>query len=475
MVVGAGHRKNSHMSRRQTWLMRLAVLIFWLAVWEVASLVIGSGILLAGPVDVCVALAGDIVHLSFWSTVGFSFLRILIGFSCAFVTSILAAAIAHRFRIFRALLEPVAFLMKSIPIVCIIVLLLILAGSSQVPAIAVFLVVFPALYFSVLEGLARLDIRMIEVLDVFDVPFLRRVLSFYWPSVLPFVRASSKVAVGMGWKAGVAAELIGIPLGSIGAQLYLSKITLDTADLFAWTGVVVLASFLCEKGFLALLNRSSSMSRRLLRFGFPRQISRATVPSDIRLNQVTKHYDGRSVLTDVSVTFLAGSRSCILGASGIGKTTLLSLLSGVLSPDTGTVEGVGASAMVFQETRLFEELSAVDNIRLVAGDSLDTLQIRLLLRELLPLDALELPVSQLSGGMRRRVELCRALGIPSQTVILDEPFSGLDSKNRGRAHEFIEDHLRGRTLIVVSHDEEDARALRAVTLPFETFSHSATD
>ncbi len=463
-------RQHNHVPSLRTWLIRIGVLLFWIVVWELASLALGSGILLSSPQEVCIALFTDVARLSFWAIIGSSLLRILIGFFCAFVAGILLASIAYRLSFLRVLLEPVVFLMKSIPIVCIIVLLLILTGSSQVPTIAVFLVVFPALYVSVLEGLSQLDTHIIEMLDIFEVPFSRRLFAFYWPSVLPFVRASSKVAVGMGWKAGVAAELIGIPMGSIGAQLYLSKITLNTADLFAWTLVIVLMSFLCEKGFLALLRQSSAASRHLVRLGFPHHALRANTPSDICLCQVTKRYDGRPVINDVNMIFPAGSRSCILGVSGVGKTTVLSLLGGFLHPDVGTIEGVGTSVMVFQEARLLEGLSAVDNIRLVAGDLLDTLQIRLLLRELLPLDALDLPVSQLSGGMRRRVELCRALGVSSQTVILDEPFSGLDVKNRERAYEFIENHLKGRTLIMVSHDEIDAEALHAKIIPFQDFS-----
>jgi NitT/TauT family transport system permease protein len=465
-MVGGRDQREHQSSAARRWAAYAAAVLFWLIVWQLASMALGSRILLAGPLDVCVALAADVASASFWSIVAFSFLRIVAGFFCAFVAGIFIAASAHRFSAVRTLLAPVVSLMKSVPIVCIIVLLLIVAGSAQVPFIAVFLMAFPAFYFSVLEALAHLDMKMREMLDVFGVSRLKRLFVFYGPSVLPFVRATSKVAVGMSWKAGIAAELIGIPLGSIGEQLYRSKITLDTADLFAWTLVVVAVSVLCEKAFIALLDRLPLWNLRWSRRVGLRHHRPDAASHDIELRQATKAFDGKQVLADVTLRIPAGARVCLSDPSGRGKTTLISALVGLVPLDGGDITGVGSVGMVFQEARLFEGRSAIDNVSLVGGGAPDVA--REMLAELLPADALDAPVSQLSGGMRRRVELCRALAVPAQTIVLDEPFTGLDRKSRARVYEFVDAHLGAHTLILVSHDEKDAEALGAARISLDT-------
>ncbi len=482
------------------WLTRLGVLAFWLVVWQLASQVVGSQILLAGPWDTLEALFRDGVTIGFWQAIWFSFQRIVLGFLGAFCIGVLLAILTRRFALLRTLLEPAVSFIKSVPVVCIIVLLLILVASRQVSVIAVVLVVFPAVYFSAYQGLLGIDQGMGEMLGVFGVSPVRRMGMLSWPSMLPFLLATSKVVVGMGWKSGVAAEIIGIPLGSIGERLYLSKITLETAELFSWTLVIVLVSTLCERVFVAALARSGSWSRAL---AMPRSraskggrgdAARATTKEEVAtrpgahivLDAISRSFDGREVIQDFSYVFHRGERYCLSGASGIGKTTLIRIIAGLDVPDAGSVRlsaavGDGAdgasdharrrppveTSMVFQEARLFEDEDAIDNIRLVVGTAIDPQGATALLSQLLPVSALRLPAAQLSGGMRRRVELCRALAMPSQTLILDEPFAGLDDASKARAIALIDTYLGGRTLIVVTHDIEDAAALGATVIDCE--------
>ena len=154
--------------------------------------------------------------------------------------------------------------LKSVPIVCVIVLLLMWVGSVRVSAIAVFLAVFPAIYFSVLEGRAAASPGLGELLRVMGVPGWRRFLANTWQQLLPYLVATCRNACGMAWKAGVAAELIGSPRGSMGERIYQAKLLLETGDLFAWTIVVVALSWACEKAFLALLRatRHPGLRRR---------------------------------------------------------------------------------------------------------------------------------------------------------------------------------------------------------------------
>lgn len=168
---------------------------------------------------------------------------------------------------------------------------------------------------------------------------------------------------------------------------------------------------------------------------------------------------GPCVLRDITLDLASGSRTVLTDASGAGKTTLIRTLAGTLMPLSGQVLAPGSLSLVCQDTRLVESLSAEDNVALVSG--LSPSEVRSLLLEMLPEEALGRPVSELSGGQRRRVELVRALAHPSAAVLLDEPFASLDEATHREAAAFVLRHLGGRTLLVASHAPGDVQLLGA--------------
>ena len=201
-------------------LRRAGAVAFWFLVWQLASMAVGSELLLAGPVAVLVRLSQLVPTPAFWTTVGFSLARIAVGFAVAFALGLALGLAAHRRPALAELLAPAVSFLKSVPIVCVIVLLLMWVGSARVSAIAVFLAVFPAIYFSVLEGRAAANPSLGELLRVMGVPGWRRFLADTWQQLLPYLVATCRNACGMAWKAGVAAELIGSPRGSMGERIY---------------------------------------------------------------------------------------------------------------------------------------------------------------------------------------------------------------------------------------------------------------
>ena len=114
--------------------------------------------------------------------------------------------------------------------------------------------VFPPVYLNVLEGIRQTDRKLLEMAKVFRVPLWRRVTGIYLPAVLPYFRTAASLGLGLCWKAGVAAEVIGLPVGSIGEQLYNAKVYFLTPELFAWTAVIVAVSVVFEKLFLCLVD-----------------------------------------------------------------------------------------------------------------------------------------------------------------------------------------------------------------------------
>lgn len=445
---------------------RLAACALWLAAWQVASVCVGSTLLLAGPVDTIRSLVSIALDGSLLAIAGTTFLRILCGFLLAFVASLALGSVASSHPLVSDLLEPGVAVLKSTPIVCVIVLLLLWLGTGVVPVAVVFLATFPPLYFCVRDSLRQVDRDLTAFLRVMRVPRWRIALAHVWPQILPFVIATCRNACGMAWKAGVAAELIGTPVPSVGERVYQAKVLLETSDLFAWTIVVVLSSFACERCFLALLRASGGLAKRVALHGLgtspaPRDDGSSPMATDclgVRLGE-------RDVLHGLSIDVPAGCSVCMLDPSGAGKTTLVRALCGLVAPTSGAVAPLGRVSLVEQSPRLVEDLGALDNVLLCAGRWASGGEARALLLRAVPgLDA-DLPVRSLSGGQRRRVELVRALLTCSDVVILDEPFAGLDEAAVEACAAIVRDYLGGRTLLVASHDPRAATLLGATPLP----------
>lgn len=178
-----------------------------------------------------------------------------------------------------------------------------------------------------------------------------------------------------------------------------------------------------------------------------------------------KSFDGRSVLENVSLTLSPGDRVCVTGPSGRGKTTLLRVLCGLEEPDSGTVACPPGTrfGVVFQEDRLLEAMTAEDNVALVSRRSRE--EIRCTLRAfLLSEEDLSRPVSAFSGGMKRRVALCRALLSDADILLLDEPYKGLDEDTRAAVMRETERLAGSRAVLLISHDEREAPGFRLFPL-----------
>ena len=181
---------------------------------------------------------------------------------------------------------------------------------------------------------------------------------------------------------------------------------------------------------------------------------------DITLRHVWRSFGEKQVLRDFSHTFPQGELTVVMGPSGCGKTTLLSLLLGLETPDKGEVLGMEGrkKSAVFQEDRLCENAGAVSNIRLV-NPALTKAQAEEMLSALGLSDSLKQPVRTLSGGMKRRVAILRALAAEYDVLLCDEPFKGLDAETKALVMDYFLGKTKGKTVILVTHDSAEAAAL----------------
>lgn len=192
--------------------------------------------------------------------------------------------------------------------------------------------------------------------------------------------------------------------------------------------------------------------------------------SPIVLRGVTKRYGDQSVLAGVGLTLEPDSVTAITGPNGVGKTTLARLLLGLEPPDSGTIDGVAGlrRAAVFQEDRLCAHLDAVANVRLVLDRGQRASAEQELALAGLGSEHLSKPVSELSGGQRRRVAIARAMAVRAPLVVLDEPFTGLDADTKRAVMEYVRERLVGSTALLITHDPAEAKFLgaRVVTLQY---------
>ena len=231
--------------------------LFWVLVWAIAAWAVDSPLLLPGPLSVFRRLLEMGKTASFWVTAGKTLLRILAGILCAVPAGILLAVATCRFSLFSILVSPLLTVIKSTPVASFILLLLIWLGRDLLPGAIVFLMVLPIVWSNVSAGVENTNRELLEMAKIYRLTPVSTLRNIYLPSVMPYFLAACRSALGLGWKAGVAAEVLSVPKPSIGQMLYESKLYLETTDLFAWTVVVILCSLLIEKPIVSALETLS--------------------------------------------------------------------------------------------------------------------------------------------------------------------------------------------------------------------------
>ncbi len=189
---------------------------------------------------------------------------------------------------------------------------------------------------------------------------------------------------------------------------------------------------------------------------------------EVTLTNISKFYGENRVLDCISVTFPHGEITAVMGRSGCGKTTLLRLIAGLEKPDSGEITGGGQkTAAVFQDDVLIDTFTPVKNIAFAVGKSATREEIKDHLTRLGLGDSMGKPAAELSGGMRRRVAIARAILAKPELLLLDEPFKGLDEETKDEVISYVKDNTDGVTVIFVTHDESEIGRIGATLAEIE--------
>ena len=263
-------QKMKRRSDKSSWLSRLRwvfVTLFWLGLWQLAYWMIDQDILLASPVQVALRFFSLVSQRVFWHITLFSLGRIMAGFLLGlFVGSVLAVGTVF-FRPVYALFYPVISAIRATPVSSFIILALVWMTSNRVVIFIVFLMVMPIVWANLSEGIKKTDSELLEMAHVFQLSRGQIIRSVYLPSISPFFMSAAITGLGLGWKAGIAAEVLSTPQFSLGRRLYESKIYLETIDLMTFTAVVILLSLLLEQVLIKTLRQAEGSFRHKSRKG----------------------------------------------------------------------------------------------------------------------------------------------------------------------------------------------------------------
>jgi NitT/TauT family transport system permease protein len=219
----------------------------WICLWQLLAMAVGQELLFPSPLSVIKRLALFLVSPNFYKTVGTSLLRVSVGMLAGVAMGILGGVLCACFRFARDFFAPMLAIIKSTPVASFIILLVLWLSRDVTPAVIAAIMVLPVVWANIETGIIETDRGLLEMAQVYSMSRTKRLTEIYIPSVYPYFLSSMRSSLGMAWKAGIAAEVLLLPLISIGKMIAESNTNLETVDLFAWTAIVVILSVIIEK------------------------------------------------------------------------------------------------------------------------------------------------------------------------------------------------------------------------------------
>ncbi len=487
-------------------------IILWLIIWQVVAMRIDDSIFLPSPIETAQSLQTLFLSKTFFLSVSVTLGNIVKGFLLGVLFGSIFAVIASISEFLETFITFPMRIIKATPVASFTILALFWLDSSNLSILVSFFMVLPILYTNVLTGLKETNPKLLEMAKVFQIRWYYKVCYIYIPEVLPYLFSACSVAIGLAWKSGIAAEVIGITKNSIGNHLYQAKLYLEMPELFAWSFVIISISIAFEyivlgvihlleqsiygiekknfqeekeqtikseiedrknEDFFSLQENSSFDDNRIkLKEGY--LLHNEQIVNTIILKDITKSYGENLVLDKVSFILSSNQPIALMGKSGIGKTTLFRIILGLETIDAGIIQKekqLERSSVVFQENRLLEQLTVEKNLKIVCRTKKQREEIEELLSCLGLKGCAKQKVNTLSGGMKRRVDIGRAILFDAPILLLDEPFQGLDVKTKQQVMQLVKETMKGKIVLLITHEKEEAIFLGCDIIDFNQIEY----
>lgn len=237
---------------------KIIVVLFWLGLWGAAAAQLNKPLLLPSPGSVIMRVFTLLTIQDFWIITALSLTRISLGICFAIILGIVLALLTVHNGFFKDLLSPIQTITKVTPVASFILLVLIWLDRDVVPAVISALMVLPVVWNNMSEGIQNIDRTLLEMAKIYKLHRRTQLKRIIFPSVMPYFLSAIRTSIGIGWKAGIAAEVLTVPAFSIGKMIADSKMYMETVDLFAWTAVVIIISLIIEKLLVVFIKKYST-------------------------------------------------------------------------------------------------------------------------------------------------------------------------------------------------------------------------
>ena len=231
---------------------KAGIILFWMLLWELFAKLVNNSFLLVGPMESVKALSRLLQKQEFYGILWKSSRGILSAYLLSFLLALILSYLSYRNSLLEDFLKPGVFVLRSLPVASFIIILLFFLGRDKLSFTISGFMSFPIFYINLLEGFHKTDRKLLEMAEVFHFSLYRRLRYIHLPAVYPLLLGAAKLAMGLSWKSGIAAELIGQVGKSIGYQLMEAKVSLEMADVFAWS-IVIIALSQCWEILVILL------------------------------------------------------------------------------------------------------------------------------------------------------------------------------------------------------------------------------
>lgn len=237
-------------------------MLFWIGVWQIISMVVDLELLLPSPYSTVKRLLELMLTKEYYLIILRSLLRVMLGTLAAVILGVILGIASAKVKLVHDILSPLMTVIKAIPVASFIILLLLWIGADILPAVISSLIVLPIVWHNIETGILRTDKELLEMARVYRMGKWNRIMHIYAPSAFPYFTASLKSSLGLSWKAGIAAEVLAVPVLAIGTQIRDAKFYLETLDLFAWTLTVIILSLIIEKLIIFGIGKLFSRKKR---------------------------------------------------------------------------------------------------------------------------------------------------------------------------------------------------------------------